>query len=517
MALNGTNGATDTIEATVALESRQRLDSVQRDDIPRDSVFHFMFPAMWGEYGRNLAALPESLPPYNRTAFWQSRDIALLSTPKYEAMWAVTVGVAVTKAAAWGWEIESSVPLRQKRAHQILLNSTAGVFTGWVHFLSAHLRSFMLTGKAVVEIERETKAYGSRIRALHHLDPLRCRFTDDPMIPIEYMDRKGRVHELKYWQVMLFADNLDPTEGEYALVESAAERAYGRIKLMAAISQFLYEKVSGKRVLSIEFLPGLSAKQLENALTNADENRAQKGNMIYMGAMLVPLPTDSPVQRVSIPLAEIPNGFDPQNLRDDSTVIYAGATGQDINDIDPRLAARQALGSGAQSIVLAEKARGKGLAAWRQQWLHSMNTLVLNDAITTFAWAEQNLEDSQRQADIADKQVNTVKTMIEAQLVTPDQGRNLLVDYEVLPSEFLEEDVTGGGKLADDDKAKVDDPDTQGETADDTPADEQEQEQEENPVMESDSQKERRKRPLDVARLLLEERDWAKRLATELI
>lgn len=455
MALNG-SGVTDAIEQ--AAEAIQRENSVTKQDFANSSrdggVFRVMLP-MYGGFGvhRPYKVLPEHLPAYNRYAFFGQKDSILLSAQNYEAMWADALAIAVTKAASWSWEVDSNISLRRKRAQQVLLNSTAGIFTGWIHFMSAHLRGYLATGRAVVEIERETSAYSSSIRALHHLNPLRCQFTDDPQVPVLYYGSDGRVHELKYWQVMLFGDMVDPTLGDLGMVQSAAERAYRPITLLAAIEQYLYEKVTGKRALALHFVQGLTQQKLQDAVASADDERSGKGGMIYMGAAVlpIPIPGDTPIQVATIPLAELPDGFDPQLLRDDAYIKYANAIGLDVNDVDPRLAARQALGSGAQSIILNEKSKGRGLSAWRQAWTHNLNWWVL-DTATTFAFSEDTLDDDLKQAQLAQTRTDTNSKRIADGIITAEQARNLAVDDGDLPREFLQNDATGGGTLADDEK-----------------------------------------------------------------
>jgi len=322
--------------------------SVRKEDFSHDGSLLFMVP-FYPQSGARVKALPDELPAAERWGYYSRRDMTLLDTVYHESMWADAIGIAVSKAAAWGWEIESTIPLRQKRAQSLLLRgTTAGVFRGWVNFVSAHLRSFLLSGLAVVEVERASAAYTSQIVALNHLNPLRCIPTDDPQRPVQYVDVKGNVHTLYDWQVMAFPAMPDPV-GELNLKFSAAERAYKAIKLLAAIERYLYEKVSGKRALALHFIQGITSRHLEQAIKSSEEEQAMKGMYSYMGAACVPIPGDIPAQLLTVPLAELPDGFDAQALRDDAYIKYANAIGLDPNDIEPRVAQSRNLGSGAQA------------------------------------------------------------------------------------------------------------------------------------------------------------------------
>jgi hypothetical protein len=431
-------------EETAMQQVIGKTGSVKADDFSSGNVT-FVFPAYgWNSTGGRTAVLPRYLPAYNRSAFYTVRDWTLLQTPLHEGMWAEAVATAVTKAAAWGWEVEGGIALRRKRLQELLMYATAGVFVGWVPFVSAHLRSYLLCGYSVVEIVRESNRYSSRITGINHLNPLRCRLTDNPAKPVEYMDRQGRIHVLDYWQVMIFADQLDPTEGDLGMVESAAQRAYSRITTMEAIHTYLYEKLTGSRPLALEFVQGVTYDRLLDATKSAEAEKDRKGAIMYKGVIVVPVPGDVAIQRVTIPIAEVPDGFEYQEIHDNTAVDYAASIGMDVNDLDPRLAARQALGSGAQSVILDQKTRGKGLSAWRVDWTQQIHRLVAATA-TTFAWSENNLEDKAREAQGKLTRAQVRKQMIDNGEITGGDARNLAVDDGDLPKEFLQTDRTAGG------------------------------------------------------------------------
>jgi hypothetical protein len=428
----------DTIQAT------DYKQSVKKDDFASGSMT-WVFPAYGYDFGtgqKRSKVLPREIPMYSRYAFGTHRDWTLLSTVYHESLWAQSVATAVTKGAAWGWEASGEVALRRKRLQELLLYATAGVWVGWVPFVSAHLRSYLLTGRAIVEIERERSGYGSRVTGIHHLNPLRCRFTDDPRRPVEYIDRKGVVHRLEWWQVMMFGDNVDPTEGDMAQVSSAAERAYlNGITTMEAIHVYLYEKITGSKATSIEFIQGVTEKTLSDMIASNEAEQNGRGALMYKGIIAVPIPGDIPVQRVSIPLAEMPDGFQFQEVRDNALVGYAAALQMDVNDLDPRIAQRTGLGTGAQSTILDEKTRGKGLAAWREDFTQQIHRLVAGSA-TTFAWSEDSTDDELKTEQLAMARQNRFKLMVEAGLLTTEQAKNMSVDAGDMPREYLETDET---------------------------------------------------------------------------
>ena len=272
-----------------------------------------------------------------------------------------------------------------------------------------------------------------------------CTRTGDPAIPALYRDRRNRIHELKAHQVMMFSDMPDPGEMYFGVGRSAAGRSYNAIYKLAAIEWYLREKVAGLSPLALYIVNGLVQAQIEGAVRAAKEQTVAKGLAAYMGAVIIGVPSDKPPEVATIPLAELPDRFERKQEFDLSILTYADNIGLDPQDLQPL--SGQGFGTGAQSIVLAEKSSGRGLASWQQQWTHQNNTLVLPD-FTTWVWFEKDLRDMAAQADYEGKRIANMKAAIEGGIVMPEQA----VDQDILPKEFLPKDETSGGSMADDEK-----------------------------------------------------------------
>jgi hypothetical protein len=156
-------------------------------------------------------------------------------------MWADALFKAITKIAALGWSIADSEDskVRTNRGQDLYMTALAGMHRGWVPFISMHLRDYLLTDNgAFVEIIRASSVAGSRIVGLAHLDSARCTRTGDPDIPVLYRDRLGKWHEMRWWQVMSFADMPDPSETWNGVGFCAASRAFVTIAKLAALEQW---------------------------------------------------------------------------------------------------------------------------------------------------------------------------------------------------------------------------------------------------------------------------------------
>lgn len=400
-----------------------------------------------------LLAAPMVAPRPRLPAYWtKERDFVLAASVQLEDMWASAIGKAITKQAALGWKVTDTndSDLRTKRAQALLHQAEAG--QGWVTFLSKHLRNYLTTDNgAFVEIVRASSAYGSRILGIMHLDSHRCTRTGDPARPLLYRDLKQQEHVLKAHQVLMFADMPDPSESYFGVGHSAASRAWKTITKLAAIETYLSEKVTGDRATAIHIINGVSEQQLEGALVTADAEKQRKGIVLYKGAIVIPsMVKDAKPEVATIPLAEIPDGFDAKQERDNAYVIYANAIGIPVQDIQPL--SGQGLGTGTQTIILDEAAEGQGLAAWRKQFEHAMNEFVLPET-TTFVFSTNDIRDQKAKADVQAVRAGTRAAQIASGEITAEQALQMAVDSEDVPREFLpSDDLTPGGTLQDDQK-----------------------------------------------------------------
>ena len=431
--------------------------SVTRQDYAADPYsgsvgMYFVYPTPYS--GPTYAPLP---------AWWSTqRDFVLRGTVHRESMWAAAIAKAITKTAALGWEIadDTDSAQRTRRAQQLYLTALAGMQRGWVPFLNMHLRDYLLTDNgAFVEIVRASSAAGSRIIGLAHLDSARCTRTADPDVPVLYRDRLGAIHELRWWQVLSFSDMPDPSETWNGVGLCAASRAFLTIAKLAAIEQYLYEKSSGDGATELTLLRGVSESQLTSAVVTADAEQKRKGAVYYKGKILTAFLSDTDMQEITIPLKSTPDGFDAKQERDNAYMIYANAIGIPVQDIQPL--SGQGLGTGTQTLILAEEAEGQGLASWRQQWLHIQNEVVL-PASTTFSWADKNdTRDQKAKAEVAKLRAATRASQIASTEITADEARQLAVDAGDLPREFIASDETPGGVLGDEEKPLTEAPMTE--------------------------------------------------------
>lgn len=434
MTLPTTYGNGDVTSAEILRRSVTKNDF---NDKPYPGVFNFMLPApMSGGL---------DLPP-----FWTpARDWVLYSTLFRESMWSAAISIAISKVVAMGFDIDSEIPLRAKRAQALFLNMDAG--KGYVSGLQKHLQSFLLTDNGgAIEIVRASSAAGSRILGLVPLDTFRTLRTGDPDIPAIYQDLRGGWHEMKDYEVILLSDMPDQSDRWYGVGHCAAERAYKNILKLESIERYVYEKVSGQRALSIYLVNGIMPQQIDDGIQSSKSQAQAKGVATYLGATIIGLAGDIPVTVAEIPLAELPDGFNRKEEWDITMNTYARCIGIAVQDLQPL--SGQGLGTGTQSQVLDEAAKGQGLAAWRQAFEHAANEYTLDDK-TTFYIKTSDIRDREREGAVSQMFAATMQSwfamgMPYAQIV------NYAVDNDQMPPEYRVEgdDLTPGEIISDDEK-----------------------------------------------------------------
>lgn len=396
----------------------------------------------------SLKTLPPTPPDY-----WShARDLVLRNTVFHAPLWASAVHMASTQQAAQRWEVKGG-PTQKKRAQDLLNNFGFGV-ASWHGDIMKGLRDYWTTDNGqFILILRDGKSKGARIVGLAHLDSLRCTRTGDLDTPILYSDKQGREHELKSWQVIALSDSPDPGEGFNGVGHCAASRAYQAIRSLAAMGSYVEQKISGRKPLALDFIQGLQTQTMADAIRAADMTAAQQEKaelraISYMGSVLMGL-IGQDINHVRVNLAELPDRF--QRLEEFNINLYlmADALGLDFQDLAPLSGGP--LGSGQQSQVLDDKARGRAGALWREQFQAAITWQVLPDLVT-FQFIENDYRDQLQQAQIKQAQADYAGKLVEVGMLTAQQGLQYMATKDPDLKAFVPEQIQSNAGLGNLDK-----------------------------------------------------------------
>lgn len=387
------------------------------------------------------------------------RDMVLSATPYLEGMWANVVYKAISKQAAIGFRINDldDSQVRINRSQDLLLNYDGRYVTG----VQRGVADYLTTNNGhITEIVRQTGAAGAKVIGLRHLDSLRCFATGDPEWPILYHDLSGKYHLMPYYSIIRIVDSPSPRVELRGLGQCAADRAWDTVIKLAAINTYFREKITGRRNLAIHIVNGITDIQLSNALTASEiereaggiDNTPARGFVLYHGSRIVTTMKPDPPSLVTIPIAEVPDGFNAMEERLDGYRHYAHAAGINVDEFVPRAAG---LNSGMSAQVQDEAAEGQGLASWRKAWEHAITYEVMPNR-TTFYLTTNDLREQQQRAQVQQTRAQTRAAQITSGEITVEVARNIAVDAGDLDRSYLSvPDQTAAGSVSDNEKLKA--------------------------------------------------------------
>lgn len=432
-------------------------------------------------------ALPWLMAPPAYTdlpAYWSPRrDWVLSNTTKKEDMWAAAVAIAATRFAAHGYIITDSQDSSRKvsASQQLLKRANGG--EGWVPFALKVMRDLLTCDNGVfIRIRRQgddvTKVRakaapiagaapqgfdeaavtiskpGAKIEGLYHLDSLRCTRTGNLAYPVRYAPVSGVPQILRWDQVLMYADQPSPRAELFGVGECAASRAYKTIAKLAAMEQLVYENLTGGGANKLVFLQGINDPTLQAILRSGEADAQARGLVYYLGTILGAIPSDTPISTAEVKLKELLSNFVPKDERDNGYLIYANNIGVPVQSIQPL--SGQGLGTGTQTLVLDDAAKGQGaMPAFIKWWEQTVSDRVL-PATTELQFTDENdMRDQKAKAEVQKLRADTRKVQIDSGEISPAMARQLAVDSEDLPPEMVENDATAGGQVSDDEKMPV--------------------------------------------------------------
>jgi len=280
------------------------------------------YPSSGAIFGLALPWLAS--PPTTYTdlpQYWSPRrDWVLANSPHKEDMWAAAVTIACTKFASHGYTIKDSKDSSRRVTASMELFRRANGGEGWVLFAMKIMRDLLTTDNGVfVRIKRQgeetqkirvkaqatisgaqtgafseaavtTAPSGAKIDGLYHLDSLRCIRTGNLAYPLRYMTVKGEQQIFRWDQVLMYADQPSPRAELFGVGNCPAGRSYKTISAVAAMTQLMYENLTGGGANKLVFLQGINDPTLQAILKSGQADAQAKGLVYYLGTILGPSP-----------------------------------------------------------------------------------------------------------------------------------------------------------------------------------------------------------------------------------
>lgn len=380
-------------------------------------------------------------------AWWSpQRDKQLREFWHKEPLLASAIYTLMTRQAAFDWVLDGP-PRAVSKAHDVLAYADLGA--GWMSFIAKGTQDLCTQDNGwFIEVIRP-KGTGPEVApiGIAHLDSGRCIRTADPESPVLYIDRKGEKHLLKWWQVIVLTEMPSPIETMNGVGFCAVSRVLKAAQILRDIATYKAEKLSSKTNRAIYLIQGIRTSVIYDALKEAEEEEANKAFKRFVAPKIIgSLDTGQPINVHTIEMASLPDGFDEETTLRWYIAQLAMGFGTDYQEFAPMPG--QKLGAGAQSEVMAQKARGKAPAFFRKMLEFALNQYVLSQSVH-FKFVVADPDEEAEKAAVAKTRAEERQIRLDSGEISIPEARQLALDSGDLPPEMMERDITTETQAAD--------------------------------------------------------------------
>ena len=359
--------------------------------------------------------------PWGRSP--KQRDNQLRNFIPLEHTFASALGIICSRNSGFQWQVEGP-PRTVSYLQDMLENANEG--KGW-HDLIVKTTIDLSTqdNGAFWELVRRQDSKDSPVIGINHLDSARCWHTGHWQTPVVYKDWKGRIHLLKWYNVIEFADMPAAIEnvGMYGMQYSSLTRMLMKMQTRRNINLYDYEKTAGRATKAIHLVKGITTQQLKDSMTSARATADSSGLQVYADPVVIgTISPEADVGHDTILLVDVPTGWTPEIDYNQYINLIAMAFMTDYQEFAPLPGQR--LGTGAQSEVLHLKSRGKGPGTFMNIISRALNFKVI-PRNAHFFFDEQDLEADKAKAEVKALRAQTRAVRIKSGEITPQVARQI--------------------------------------------------------------------------------------------
>ena len=257
-------------------------------------------------------------------------------------------------------------------------------------------------------------------------------------------------------RVVDMVDMESPSDVMNGLGFCAVSRVLASSELLLMLSQYKREKLSDLPQAGLLILNNVVPSKWEDATAAYERERRVLGNELWANIMtLIGVDPAQPAGADFISLSSLPDHFDEAGTITTYINIVALAMGLDAREFWP--VSSGALGTGAESLVMHQKAKGKGVGDLITTIERAVNWHLLPKRVS-FEFDFQDDEEDAARTGIEDQKTVTIMRMFapdpEGQTVASrDEVRQMLADnVDYFSEDFLLVDTTGTTEADDTDR-----------------------------------------------------------------
>jgi hypothetical protein len=377
-----------------------------------------------------------------------ARDVALRAfvyRPNNDIL-AGAISSMTKKFKAMNWKIEG--PLRVVNRYQRVL-TTAEFFQGWSFWLGKILFDYYSQDKgAFSELIGAGDPNGpivGPVLGLAHLDSQQCQLTGDIEFPVIYNNPKtDRSHRLHTTRVAHFVDMPSPAEYMYNTGFCGVSRVIGSSEILLKINKYKNEKLDDLPEAGLLLFNNVLPERWNDAKAGYNRETRRLNQDHWRNIMtMFGLDPAQPASAEFISFADLPDAFNELESTNTYATILALAFGVDVREFWPMNSG--SLGTSTESLVMHQKARGKGVGEVISMIERILNWKVLPPS-ATFAFDFTDDEEDKLAAEIDQTKTDTIMSMWQSDgsgPVSRFEIRQMLADnVSYFPDDFLEFDAT---------------------------------------------------------------------------
>lgn len=370
---------------------------------------------------------------------------------------------AVSSMVKWGktlsWVTEG--PERVINRYQSVL-SESEFGEGWGTLISKTLTDYYTQDKgASIELIGAGDPDGpiqGPVLGLAHLDAQHIQPTGDIAYPVIFNNPKdGKPHRIHATRIIRLVDMPSPNEALNGVGFCAVSRVIATTQVLLKLIRFKNEKLSDMPEAGLLILNNIMPKAWDDARANHQRERRRTGSEVWSNIMtLHSIDPAQPATANFVSFATLPDGFNEAEATDTYLNIVALSFGVDKREFWPE--SRGGLGSGRETEVMSQKAKGKGKGDIIAAIERAINWKVLPQSVN-FRFDFRDDEQDKLKAEINKTKAETIMSMWKPEQV--DKGiappisalelRQMLADNvsDYFKQEFLEFDVSDEEELTD--------------------------------------------------------------------
>lgn len=299
---------------------------------------------------------------------------------------------------------------------------------GWGTFLSQIVLDYLrYDAGGYIEVIAAGESYNAPVGAISgiaHLDPIKTFPTGDPRYPAIYYDRWGGLHVLNHARVIRLVDMDDGDELRPGYGDSALSRAIAIAMRQVWETRYINTRLDDQPPPGLTVLGGITKAEWAAEQAKFRNQQSTDGKPVYGQRQFYHTADPAIMPKIeSYEFSAPPEKFDYRTYVDIDVDMLALAMGVDRQEL-MQLSGGGAIGSQGQSMVLAQKSRGKTIGFLLQQLERKINDL-LPDAYT-FEFKVRDTQEALEEAQKAEKWAGVAEKLVSSGVLTTQQAQALV-------------------------------------------------------------------------------------------